>query len=96
MEAKMNYIRKWQELPDIGITHYGVKFRGEKVSKREVSDDQQTLRFHSNWIQTESKRWIYVRLGKTNNLNVVFVRVEQLSSMVFAKKLKADIFLIAK
>ena len=39
MEAKMNYIRKWQELPDIGITHYGVKFRGEKVSKREVSDD---------------------------------------------------------
>ena len=37
MEAKMNYIRKWQELPDFGITHYGVKFRGEKISKKDVS-----------------------------------------------------------
>jgi hypothetical protein len=37
MEAKMNFIRKWQELPDFGITHYGVRFRGEKISKKDVS-----------------------------------------------------------
>ena len=37
MEAKMNYIRKWQELPDFGVTHYGVRFRGEKISKKDVS-----------------------------------------------------------
>ena len=34
MEAKMNYIRAWQELPEHGNTYFIVKVKG---SKKEVS-----------------------------------------------------------
>ncbi|XP_019627323.1 PREDICTED: fermitin family homolog 2-like isoform X4 [Branchiostoma belcheri] len=30
MEAKLNYIRAWQALPEFGITHFVVRFRGNK------------------------------------------------------------------
>lgn len=38
VESKMLYIRKWQGLPEFGVSHFIVKFRSDKPSKKEVCD----------------------------------------------------------
>ena len=30
LEAKMNFIKAWQSLPDYGVSHFVVRFHGEK------------------------------------------------------------------
>ena len=41
LEAKMNYIKAWQALPEYGITYFIVKFKG---SKKEVRKDENVER----------------------------------------------------
>lgn len=36
LEAKMNYIKAWQALPEYGITYFIVKFKGSKKEVRSV------------------------------------------------------------
>ena len=36
IESKMLYIRQWQALPEFGLSHFIVRFRG---SKKEVNHD---------------------------------------------------------
>jgi len=37
MEAKMNYIRAWQTLPEYGLTYFIIKLQGTKKEVRSIT-----------------------------------------------------------
>lgn len=51
LEAKMNFIKAWQALPEYGITYFIVKFKGQK---RDVSRSTPQFRVDSFHLGTHN------------------------------------------
>ncbi|XP_064624123.1 fermitin family homolog 2-like [Lineus longissimus] len=64
LEAKMQFIRTWQELPEFGITYFIVKFKGEKKEEllgvafnRLIRCDMNTGEALKTWRYSAMKSW---------------------------------------
>jgi len=66
IEAKMNFIRQWQSLPDYGITRFNAKFRDSKKKQEIVGIGTKSIVRYDVNSRTIIKQWRYSTMKNWN------------------------------